>query len=499
MNFFSADERADFMRLLMNSAVDRGREKYSEQTGFLHYNYQDREADHAQTIPLYDNALFALALMRTHLMEQVQEGHSLLDKILHFQNKGESMSSGNFPFYLHEYPECKSYWSSARLIPVFYWMLQEFGKILGSERRSALKEATFSLLNYCQQRAAEENVPFPHNYYIAAGLTAIGRMLEKKEMQREGEQWLNRLENDSEQWLYSPRYLGDLMVVWQMVHPDLSAPPWKNLLHHVSQVWHGPSSSYIGPPINEYQWGKEQEITLFDLYLYTLSGKVAEKCPRGHYAFLQAALIRPLLTEFSLEEENSSQEGHLSDGESQNRQWVTVKEESYAYSVLQDSTLFPPSDGYHLFRALWQGNPSFHSLVCTKGKYDFDFDKKEKGVDLFFDLKEPEDLDNKSNCREIIFYGNLSKNLVLSVNGTRANTFQIGDEVTCSEGEDSFTMRFTQETGDGKFYGHFMRGNRPSQLRRKKVKAFHAYDFMLMLRTVRRSMPCRIKVEIRFS
>ncbi len=50
--------------------------------------------------------LFALALLRSRTTENILEAKAIVDNLLHFQLK-EGPSAGNFPKYLHEYPNCK--------------------------------------------------------------------------------------------------------------------------------------------------------------------------------------------------------------------------------------------------------------------------------------------------------------------------------------------------------------------------------------------------------
>src|SRR5262249_17912458 len=102
-------------------AYQAGRAFQSDETGFLHLAYHLPEDHIAHSIPVVENVLFALSLLRLKTQESVLEAKEILEKILHFQ-----ADLGNFPLYLHEFPNCRSYFIGADLLPAFYWILHHF-------------------------------------------------------------------------------------------------------------------------------------------------------------------------------------------------------------------------------------------------------------------------------------------------------------------------------------------------------------------------------------
>ena len=58
----------------INFAVDTGRRMQRKQTGFVHYCNQSEDLTTHDTIPVLENALFALSLFRTRLADNVLEG-----------------------------------------------------------------------------------------------------------------------------------------------------------------------------------------------------------------------------------------------------------------------------------------------------------------------------------------------------------------------------------------------------------------------------------------
>ena len=119
-------------RKLVELALAAGRRRQSKQTGFVHHCYENRDAE-KETVPLYENAAFALALFRSKLAENVQEAKILLGKLLSFE------AGGNFPVYLHEYPLCRDLYLGSKLKKIFCWIAAEFGSILGQELKDALE------------------------------------------------------------------------------------------------------------------------------------------------------------------------------------------------------------------------------------------------------------------------------------------------------------------------------------------------------------------------
>ncbi len=125
------DQEEKEKRKLVELALAAGRRRQSKQTGFVHHCYENREAE-KETIPLYENSAFVLALFRSKLSENVLEARALLTKLLAFE------VGGNFPVYLHEYPLCRDLYLGAKLKKIFRWIASEFEPILGKELKESL-------------------------------------------------------------------------------------------------------------------------------------------------------------------------------------------------------------------------------------------------------------------------------------------------------------------------------------------------------------------------
>ncbi|MGH2638627.1 MAG: hypothetical protein ACRDF4_05015 [Rhabdochlamydiaceae bacterium] len=113
-------------------AIRAGRARQSPQTGFVHHSYENSDR-WSETIPIYENFCFALALFRTKIAENVLEAKALLDRLFAFQ------TSEGFPIYLHEFPQCKSRKLEQKLSIVSQFLLRDFISILGDALRSKLE------------------------------------------------------------------------------------------------------------------------------------------------------------------------------------------------------------------------------------------------------------------------------------------------------------------------------------------------------------------------
>ena len=121
-------------------ALLAGQQLRSKQTGYVHFHYGHVQPPF-ETIPLIENALFVLALLRSRIVEKMQEGMLLLKGLLGFQVHSQDENLGNFPLYLHQYPQCNDSTVALQLLAPFYWMMVQFGHVLGGSLRDALERA----------------------------------------------------------------------------------------------------------------------------------------------------------------------------------------------------------------------------------------------------------------------------------------------------------------------------------------------------------------------
>ncbi len=214
------------MRSLIERAVAYGRKRKSSQSGFLHYCYAAPEEAMHQTIPVLDNFLFALALLRSRTVENVLEAKEMLEKLLPFQTE-----TGGFPIYLHDYPHCKE-----RYLPIWIGLivcriLAEFAHVLGSEMRERLTGALQKLVGNVKELAEQSTPPYAIAVSRAALFLKAGELLKEKGIEQQGAAWMEAIDKIANypDWL-SPKALGMLLNALSLVYPPARAKPLENTL-----------------------------------------------------------------------------------------------------------------------------------------------------------------------------------------------------------------------------------------------------------------------------
>jgi len=485
-------EEIDLNKQLVELAVTAGRSHQSSQTRFVHYCHHQKDEGVNHTIPLYENALFALALMKMHTAQNINEGKALLLKLLPFQ-----APDGNFPAYLHDFPTPLDRYAGIHLLPVFQAVLKEFSKVIGSDLKAPLEESAVKLLEYSLKNS--ESAPFHIAVKIAASAKAFGKMLERKEWEKEGEARMEALRKDSEamnfgSW-YCPDYIAETLIALQMLYPKISESPWKSFWEYLSKTWFPPARCYSGPAIKQLQWKRESQPTLYDLFLGDFTGGYPYHSLIDHPFQLQGALVSPVQEELKTVEAPKTFTGEVSD-----QKWIVRHEPGYAYSAIETPYPIPPEmkKGYHPFKMVWGDRNIIHSLVVQGGKFtNFDFEEKEGGCDLIYILDEEIDTGKRDPVYEVQLFCDKQEGVEFFVHDRKATTFAFDQPIKVATPDKTFSIEFKQEGGEGRFFGHIMPGNRPSQVNLKGKHRFDAYDWQILLRTVKRETACQIRVVIR--
>lgn len=482
--------RDDMIRQLNDLAVRSSRNRQSKQTGYIHLCYHPEEEERHDTIPLTENFLFALALLQSRTSENILEARAILERLLNFQ-----ASDGNFPVYLHEYPNCRDRCVGANILPALYWMLKIFHGVLGSDFHPKLRKATQALLQHSLQSLREKAFPEHLTIKLAAAAKGLGDLWNMPEVAKEGSDILAKLSDSTENtsW-YSPASIADILTGLQIVYPSISNSPWKNFWKHLNSSWHQTTGAYSGAPLREFQQGFEPQPTLYDLYLGYLSGSLSQRALIDNPFHIHAALISPTMDRLTEIHYPVDVHGKIGDCN-----WLMFQNDAFAYSLLDqhEPGRLCHDRGRHIMRLLWGDSKRVHTLTCQGGNSaETTFSANENRVELFFHLTETVASDDREKNREITLFFDLNDDAEIIVQDVAATTFQMQDQVIIRTGGLQFTMMFTLEEGQGQFFGHVMPGNRPSQLSLKGPQRFNAYDWQFFLRTVRRTEPCKIKLEI---
>lgn len=470
--------KTEATRHLIDQAIAVGRSYQSPQTGFIHYNVSLPNSTQHQTIPVYENALFALALFRTRLMDNIKEGQSLIAKLLAFQNE-----QGNFPVYLHEYPNCRDFTVGIRMLAPFYWILKGFGHVLGHDLREQLETSIQKII--ADGIDAHQNNPFPFSLAVRFAAKIDENMLQ------------DLMKSVPDMTLHSTSYLADLLVAMQMTNKNPDEAPWNQMWAFIQQTWHRQLACYCGPDIRETQDTFEPTVGLYDLFLGVLSGSIGHRTERLKIDHLQGALIHPFANGFPTWTTSS-----LIKGTHEDQAWMSLIENDWALTLMEKTV--PLSEKrertFTPIKVIWGNLEKVHSLVCQgiKGVVKYDWKEDEKNViDLFFDLDHLFEGGNSEKSREICFYFDIHPGVKVLVGEQQATTFALGQKMVISfDDGKNIAIQLDLLEGEGEFLGHVAQMNRPTQINQGEDKRFEVYDWTLFLRTLRRKENCKLRARI---
>lgn len=484
----------DLVRQLVNASVCAGRILQSSQTGFVHYCYRQLDYPTNDTIPLVENFQFALALMRERTAESFAEAKTLIDKLLHFQDL-----SGNFPVYLHEYPECKDRWLVASILPVFVWIIRHFPAVLAGALRDRFQQSVQKALDYCLTLRADK-LPVHVGVKIACSAHALGKVWQRSDLVQLADAWLSELlvqaEDPNYSGWYVPQTLAETLASLDLVYSDLSSSPWKAVWQQAFRFWHPTLLSYVGPGFRDYQYSEQPEVTLLDLYVGFHVGHYAYRALVTGPHLLAASILHPADSAIPPEALPS----HLS-GTVEGRRWDLLKEQTWTFSVLEKQHADPSRDNaYSALRLLWGGLIAAHTCVCQGGNSErVEYQLHPDGADLLITLPEEVPNEVRQRNREVSFYLDVLQGATITVSDqAMATTFQCGELLSIESGGMKLQLTLTIESGRGQFFGHIAKGNRPSQKHVTGEGRFKNYDWHIFLRTIHRDSQCKIRAALRF-
>lgn len=475
------ENASDPIRRLNEWALTTGRNYQSTQTKFIHYFHGPFSEEKSDTIPLYENTLFVLALFRSRLMENMQEAKQLLCHLLAFQIQTPLSFKGSFPLYLHHYPNCQDFAVTLKILTPFYWILKQFGSILGNELKHQLEQAIQLALEFCLKIHEEK----PFSYPLAVRLAACQIAFKKNSSEIFNPLILQQLTS----W-HTTSHLSDILVGLQMIVPELSQSPWQPLWQRIEETWHRQTASYMGPHIREWEEQGEAKATLYDLYAGYFSNQFSSRAEQQNIFQLQGVLVQPTADRFSFVEKRRAR------GEYKQQNWQTFLYPNYAYTLFEKNHLPNPSldKTWTTFRFVWGDLKKMFSFVCQGGQGEkVQVKQKDETFELIFDLNHSllEEMNHKEKVVE--FFISCTSDVQFKLNDQLTNTFKLDQLLQLNLGPFKFTMQWKLLSGKGDFFGHWMYGNRPSQLDQEGSFA-KAQDWTFFLRSLRHQEDCRIQV-----
>ena len=483
-------ETNEMNRKVIEVAIAAGRHYQQKQTGFLHYyHHQPKELVHF-TIPFYENLLFALALLRSRLTENVREAQSLLKKLLSFQS-----ANGNFPFYLHDYPKADHFALAIQLLAPFYHILKSFSHVLGQDLREAIENAIHLLCSYLCQLLERHLFSSPLQIRAAFSLLACGEFFHQQEWKEAAEALIGKLsfKLKLEDFLDS-KAIAHLLVAFSLVETKAQAPIWKQLQEFIACSWQTNLSVYCGPCLKE----KEDQSLVSDLYVLYMQFLTKQEILilKENMEQLQAALIYPIKESESLFFLPANKE---MSGKWQGLDWYFLNQEKWALSLVEKEEKVEETmmKSFAPLKLLWEGEKAAaYSLVCQGGNANICYQWQNPYLKIDFTLSSSDEI-NPQNQREVALFLDRYPELAIMLGQERSMVFNLGEKVSLSlqEGTTIFLV-FDLLEGEGNFLGHISQANRPGREKAIDPKEGKIEDWTLFIRTLRRSKQCKIRLTI---
>jgi hypothetical protein len=488
-----ANTQTDQFRQMTELAISYGKKRLSDQTGFLHHCYNLAAGEVALPIPLVENFLFALALLKSRQIDHVNQAKALLEKLLPFQNsQSGTVYEGNFPIYLHDYPLCKDRFTGILVAEVIFWILKDYAQGLGP-LKGQLKEAFKNSLSHAVKTYFEKSTSYPVGLKIAAIAKESYPFLEDRKLCDVGRELFDKLSEapDFDCWC-SPSSLGTILSALSIAGVDPNNSVWNHFWRHLSATWHLKTAAYVGPSLKEFEAGFEPEVTLYDYYLGYYTGQLSKRALTENLAQLESALIAPAVYTFA----SHSYPVEI-DGEIRGRSWRLYHEEDLAYCLVLDDQTKPKEAANHSFRLVYGDLSRCHSLVSAGGNASLKAFKTEGNqLRLTYELLGGFDLEDREKSRDLLFYVDVHPEMMFLVDGHLSSTFKLSESLVLRDDQCQITLRFDLEEGQGRFFGHRQLSNRPSQLNTKGIARYDVFDWQLFLRTVGRDEKCLIDVTL---
>ncbi|MBI2812351.1 MAG: hypothetical protein HYX67_16190, partial [Candidatus Melainabacteria bacterium] len=242
----------DIKRKMIELNLVAARKFLSSQTNYIHLHYDTDERGDA--IPLLENFCYALALLRSRLADNMTDGKELIEKLLAFEVEG------NFPIYLHDFPQCKDRVYSLDILPVWHWAVAAYRAALGEQLALRLEKLICRILSHAYkmhaQRPLSKSADFRlKTYFEPNNVPAFSPS--------------------------SPEEWADMLITLQMTGGQM---PLDAL-----QRWNPQLCTFIGRQAHDRA---EPKVTLLDLFMGHYYGSYSQRALKDQRAHLLASLVQ---------------------------------------------------------------------------------------------------------------------------------------------------------------------------------------------------------------
>ena len=238
---------------------EAAKKRVSGQTGYLHLFSEAPNVVEQGTIPLLENMYYVLGLFRTRLSDPIIEGKLILEKLLSFEVEG------NFPIYLHHFPNCKDRSVSLHMLPVFYYLLKDYRQVLGKDLTRKVEDLTDRIVAHAEKIRQEKALSFGAEVKF---LSFTKQLVCKKP-------------SSSQEW-------GEYLLALHMSEDPILV---EHELQKAARVWNAHLGLYIGEGRAHPQDGYFPKATLFDLFMAAQTGAFSEQLLSNHILFLSGSLV----------------------------------------------------------------------------------------------------------------------------------------------------------------------------------------------------------------
>ncbi len=475
----SKQSRGLMKRKLVELCILAAKKRESAQTGFIHLWYDNPFIEEQHTIPLLENICFVLSLLRTKTSENILKAKNLLEKLICLE------VLGNFPIYIHEYPECKDRTWSLQILPALHWILTDFHAVLGTALTLELEALIQRIIAHGSDQQMQKKLSF----------SATCKLQAYRDPKREFPEPI------------SAKDYGDYLIAVQ-----LAASRGRDPLLDFDKIlkkWEPTLLTFLG---EQFQERTEPQLTLFDLGMGHCFNIYSKRALNDHPIHLQGALIQPF-PEHRNCDTSPKKHIHLMEkhytllfGDSKALHSLMCDAENAEISLEEDATEL--RDLAKITAILSAGcdatsaapvSLGIEKTILSSSVAASRTSRSAENAAFVFALSLtcslPEILEETGKM-EVSLFCNLSPEHQLFIDGKKATTFRLDQDVEMRSGEHRLYIRFSLVSGQGAFSGHISRGNRPSQISCKGPLRYEAFDWKIGLRTLSRIERCVIKIHI---
>lgn len=311
----------------MKKAIDYGKSRQSSTTQLIHLSHQNLSS--WETIPIFENLCFVIALFRTHIVANTLEGRELLEKILAFQI-ASGKHAGLFPRYIHEYPRVDRKGYLISILLALYLIEHQHAQILHTELQQIMKSAMDRLMQALQEQTWMDSISF------------LLRAMQEEVPNRES--LLSLRPRSIRECIY---LLHLTQILFLQKRPEAT-----EMFHHLTSYWSKEMNAYIGPLEKEWVARAEEPISLFHYFMRKITDTEPKISPG--LVHLHASLLYPLEEMPTFTQTLPELHPNWKINQSGNLLW-------------QICTTLPEQvcRGFHLFRILWKDGV-VHSMVCQQ-------------------------------------------------------------------------------------------------------------------------------------